>query len=741
MGEARKVVPRAAFAAAAAAAAGILGFGCGGGGAGGPVAPFGLDQRVPVASLAFPLAVPEEGSARFVDAFPALPAFEAPVLATHAPSGEDRIFVVERRGRVRVVRNDRAATEAPVFLDITSRVTDAGHEEGLLGLAFHPDHGTNGLFYVLYAEAGPTPCKTVIARYAATSDPDVADPASEVRLLTLSPPFRDHNGGTLAFGPDGFLYVSVGDGGSGGDPYDLAQDVGSPFGKVLRIDVDRTEGALPYAIPPDNPFATGTGGARREIYAWGLRNPWRMSFDRLTGTLWCGDVGQAEREEVSVLRKGGNYGWNAKEGTRTYDPGAAVGGPFEPPVHEYVSDSNAVIGGHVYRGAAVPALAGAYVYGDHAAGTVWALTSDGTTATSNVVLDRVEGLSSFGEDRAGEILACGVFDGRVRRMEANEGGGEPPAFPALLSETGLFADVATLRPAPGLVPYDVNAPLWSDGALKDRMLALPGLERIGWSRDGPWTFPTGTVLAKTFRLPLVEGDPASAVRVETRVLLRGAGGWEGFVYRWREDETDADLIAEAEERVLSVATPGGTAARTWRFPSRAECFQCHTEAAGRVLGLTTRQLRRTFDYGPYGGVPDDQLRTWEHLGLFDRALPATASLPAHPDPSDESLPVAPRARAYLETNCSVCHRAGGTSPAMDLRSTVATSAMGVVGVAPQAGDLGVAGALLVTPGDRARSVLWLRLREPGAHRMPPLATSVVDEAGSDLVGRWIDEGP
>jgi uncharacterized repeat protein (TIGR03806 family) len=314
-------------------------------------------------------------------------------------------------------------------------------------------------------------------------------------------------------------------------------------------------------------------------------------------------------------------------------------------------------------------------------------------------------------------------------------------FPARLSETGLFSDVATLRPAPGLVPYDVNAPLWSDGALKDRLLALPGVERIGWSLDGPWTFPTGTVLAKTFRLPLVEGDPASAVRVETRVLLRAAGGWEGFVYRWREDQSDADLIPGAEERLFSVSTPSGTVSRTWRFPSRSQCFQCHTAAAGRVLGLSTRQLHRPFDYGPYGGVVDDQLRTWSHLGLFDRTLPALDTLPAHPDPADESLPAGPRARAYLDVNCSVCHRAGGTAPSMDLRATVATSAMGVVGVTPQSGDLGVPGALLVAPGDRARSVFWLRLRDEGAHRMPPLATSVVDEAGGDVVGRWIDGGP
>jgi uncharacterized repeat protein (TIGR03806 family) len=734
---------RATWVAAslAAAAGAALGLGCGGGGGGGPEAPFGLTTRVPVTTLTFPLSAPRPGAARVVDAFPSLPSFQSPVFVTHAPSGEDRLFVLERRGRVRGLRNVPSASAWSTFLDLASVVTDAGGEEGLLGLAFHPSYGTNGSFYVSYVEEGTG--RTIVSRFQTSSNPDVADPGSETRLLVLSPPYTTHNGGMLAFGPDGYLYVSVGDGGDAGDPGNRAQNPSSLFGKILRIDVDRVDPGLAYAIPAGNPFAASTGGERREIYALGFRNPWRFSFDRVGGTLWCGDVGQESREEISIVRLGDNHGWRAMEGNRVNDGGLLDEGPFVPPLLDYAhaDTGTCVIGGYVYRGSAVPALYGAYLYGDYEATTVWALTSDGEIPTSNVALDRVDQLSSFGEDRSGEVLLCSLGSGRLYRLEPNPTVPEPP-FPQRLSETGLFSDVATLAPAPGLVPYDVNAPLWSDGAAKERWIALPGSERITWSQDGAWRFPGGTALVKTFSLPLVEGDPGSAVRVETRVLLLAASGWEGFVYRWRDDQTDADLIPGADARTFVVSTSSGDVERTWRFPSRTDCLRCHTSAAGRVLGLTTRQMNRDFSYpGPAGPVVDNQLRAWEHVGLFDGGVPDPGSLPAHPVPEDEALPVAPRARAYLEVNCSVCHRPGGTAATMDLRAHVPVPAMGVVGVRPTAGDLGLLDPYLVLSGDRTRSVLWHRVRDLGPSRMPPLATSLVDAAGEDLVGRWIDAGP
>jgi uncharacterized repeat protein (TIGR03806 family) len=690
---------------------------------------------VPVTTLAFPTAVPRTGSAVAVDAFPLLPDFASPVHATHAPSGADRVFVVEQRGRIWVVENDPGAATRKTFLDLSSRVAQTGSEEGLLSLAFHPEHGENGQFVVCYAEAGPPPARTVVARYRTTADPDVGDPASEERLLVLEPPQGNHNGGMLAFGPDGLLYLSVGDGGGQGDPNLHGQRLDVLFGKILRIDVDSTSPPLPYGIPADNPFAASTGGERREIWAFGFRNPWRISFDRTTGTLWCGDVGQYRREEVAIVRKGENHGWRAKEGTETFDAGLLGNAPFAPPVLDYGHvTGTAVIGGHVYRGSLVPALYGSYVYGDYSTGTIWGLSSLDGLPTANVVLDRVENPSSFGEDRAGEILVCGHLDGRVRRLVEND---EVPTlpFPQRLSETGIFEDVATLEPAAGILPYDVNVPLWADGASKDRLVALPGVERIGFSGDGAWRFPAGTALVKTFRLPLVEGDPSSAVRVETRVLLLSASGWDGFVYRWRDDQTDADLLSDADARTFTVETETGPEVRTWAFPGRGDCARCHSAAAGRVLGLTTRQTNRP------GAGGTNQLTAWASAGMFDAPVPAPATLPALPAPDDEAKPVALRARAWLEVHCAVCHQPSGTQPAFDLRASTPIEATGLVDALPQHGDLGVEGARLLRFGDRARSVLWLRAGHGGAARMPPLLTSVVDEEALDLLGRWIDEGP
>ena len=480
------------------------------------------------------------------------------------------------------------------------------------------------------------------------------------------------------------------------------------------------------------------------MWAYGLRNPWRFSFDRLTGALWLGDVGQGSWEEIDLVVKGGNYGWRAYEGTHVYDSRDLGRGPFLDPVHEYShADGNAVIGGYAYRGAAVPSLYGAYVYADNGSGRVWALSTDAQgQETSNVQITSLSSPSAFGEDASGELLAC-EYGGRIVKFRPLGGGGV--TFPATLSDTGIFASLSTLQPSAGLVPYDVNVPLWSDGALKDRLLALPGTERIGWSEDGAWTFPQGTVLVKTFRLPLVKGDASTAVKVETRVLIQSASGWDGYSYRWRADQSDADLLPGADTRALTItdpAAPGGSFVQTWQFPSRSDCLRCHTSAAGRVLGLTTRQMNRTFDYGAVGGSVDNQLRTFDHIDLFDVSLPSAALLPKHPVPTDGAAPLADRARAVLDANCSMCHRVGGTTGTnLDLRATIPLASMHAVGVAPSAGSLGVLDAFLIASGDRTRSVLHLRMRALDLNRMPPLASTLVDDPSATLIGDWIDSGP
>ncbi len=337
--------------------------------------------------------------------------YSLPLLVTHAGDASGRLFVVEQRGRILII--DRGRLLQTPFLDLTGRV-GSGNEQGLLGLAFHPDFEANGLFFVNYTDNRGD---TMVSRFAASADPNRADDSSEVEVLSYDQPFSNHNGGHLAFGPDGYLYISSGDGGSGGDPRNNAQDLDSLLGKILRIDVD----GLPLAIPPDNPFV-GDSSARDEIWAFGLRNPWRFSFDSRTGDLYIGDVGQNRVEEIDFQPGsspgGENYGWRRKEGNSCFNPSSGCDRPgLVDPILTYShSQGCSVTGGYVYRGRSAAALKGLYLFGDFCSGTIWAAEAraDGLWQSTRL-LDSGLSISSFGEDEAGEVY---VVDrgGRVFRL-------------------------------------------------------------------------------------------------------------------------------------------------------------------------------------------------------------------------------------------------------------------------------------------------------------------------------------
>jgi glucose/arabinose dehydrogenase len=340
-----------------------------------------------------------------------------PLALTHAGDGSGRIFVAEQGGTIRVIR-DGALVNEP-FLDISDRIT-AGGEQGLLGLAFHPD-STDPRFFVNYTDTkGDTRVSSFVVDAA---NPDRADPESEVRLLFIDQPYANHNGGALAFGPDGFLYIATGDGGSGGDPHGNGQSLKTLLGKILRIDVDQPEGNKAYAIPADNPFV-GQAGALPEIFVYGMRNPWRMSFDRANGDLWIGDVGQNAWEEVDVVRageSGQNFGWNRMEGAHCYKPRNGCEDPsLVLPVTEYNRKrGSTMIGGVVYRGSEQPALVGGYVFADFGSGKFWLIdaASDGPTEPV-LALEDGPHVASFGEDEAGEIYATGLTTGEVFKVRA-----------------------------------------------------------------------------------------------------------------------------------------------------------------------------------------------------------------------------------------------------------------------------------------------------------------------------------
>ena len=343
---------------------------------------------------------------RAVTMEPFVEGLDSPLAAVNAGDGSGRLFVVEQGGLIRIVRDGKLLPDA--FLDASAEIKSGG-EQGLLGLAFHPNYPQDPRFFVDYTD---TNGDTHVASFTVDpSNPDRADPSSEQRLLFVDQPYANHNGGALAFGPDGDLYVALGDGGSGGDPHGNGQKVSTMLGKILRIDVGAA-GATAYTAPPDNPFAS-TSGAEPAIFLYGLRNPWRFSFDRATGDLWIGDVGQGAWEEVDVARagtSGENYGWNRMEATHCFRPQYSH------------SDGCTVIGGSVYRGSGLPPIAGKYLFGDYCSGTIWAIDPTSNELRAPTVVGHVDGsLSSFGEDEAGELYVTDLSGGRLLKVSASRG--------------------------------------------------------------------------------------------------------------------------------------------------------------------------------------------------------------------------------------------------------------------------------------------------------------------------------
>jgi len=353
----------------------------------------------------------EEAALGLVNAFPQL-SFSQPLDLQSPDDGTNRIFVAEKGGRIRVFTNEPTVNEDTVFLDLSANLSTVS-EQGLLGLAFHPNYQSNGFFYVYYT---PTAGLSQVSRFTVSANAAIADAASELVLLEIPQPATNHNGGQIAFGPDGYLYIALGDGGGGGDPFENGQDRSTLLGSILRIDVDSQENGLNYSIPTDNPFI-GEPNVREEIYAYGLRNPWRMSFDTQTGELWTGDVGQNAIEEIDVVVSGGNYGWPIFEGTRCFSGDCNDTGLIDP-IFEYAQDNGdrSITGGFVYRGTTVPSLQGKYIYGDFVSGRIWALELDGTL-NELVEASRLN-IASFGTDTSQELYVC-AFDGSIYKFQEN----------------------------------------------------------------------------------------------------------------------------------------------------------------------------------------------------------------------------------------------------------------------------------------------------------------------------------
>lgn len=746
--------------------------------------PYGLNDRVnlsPFLNGVLPSASPlVTGSWSAVPAFPNL-IFTNALGLTFIP-GTNQLCVWEREGRVWSFINNSNVTQKKLVLDISVQC-QGWDDSGLLGLAFHPGFATNHFMFVYYVwvipgtvQGSPTTRPPTfmsgayhdrLVRYTLDTN-GVALPGSELILVDQPGDSVWHNGGGMFFHPtNGFLYWTDGDDATGSKTQIITNNL---FSGAFRVDVDMRGGAIShpiprqpangatanYFIPNDNPFV-GQTNVLEEFFCLGLRSPHRMTLDPPTGRIFIGDVGESQREEIDVIESGEsglNFQWNRIEG---------LGGDLTPPfvginrrpVLDYThSEGIAVIGGYVYRGSEFASdLGGKYIFGDNGARTVWVM-DESTVPAGKVALCTVPqgtgpnsgndytGLSSFGVDEAGEIYMCqmtsiGGYIYKLSRTGPTNTLNPPPLF----SQLGAFTNLATLAPAAWLVPYTVNSPLWSDAAYKSRWIALPTNTFIKFYPTGEWSFPSGTVFFKNFELATNESFPTLRRRLETRLLVCDTNGTAyGATYKWRPDNSEADLLTFSTNENILITTATGVRTQVWSYPGRQECLRCHTTAAGSVLGAKTRQLNGDLSYPT--GVTDNQLRTWNHLGFFATALneAAITNLLKSVSVSDTNATLELRARSYFDANCAHCHRPGGVNALFDMRLDTPLASQGLVNRAAL-NSLGLTGAKIVKPGDTNNSVLFQRDNSLGLIQMPPLAKNLVDTNAMAVIAAWITALP
>ncbi|MDP7019525.1 MAG: PQQ-dependent sugar dehydrogenase [Pirellulaceae bacterium] len=675
---------------------------------------------------------------RLKNSFPKLK-FTNPTVVTTAPDSE-RLFVVELTGQVYSFPMRSDVKEAELFADL-SKI--AGMERAY-GLTFHPDYANNGFCFACYTVGQELPEGTRVSRFRVVAgNPPTLDLESEEILLKWKS--GGHNGGCLKFGPDGFLYVATGDGGPAfpPDPLESGQTVDNLRSSILRLDVDRAAEGRKYSIPKDNPFVN-LPDARGEVWAYGFRNPWKMSFDTATGDLWVGDVGWEMWEMIYRVERAGNYGWSLVEASQPVHRERTRGPtPILPPTaaHSH-TESRSITGGFVYRGDTLPALRGAYIYGDYVTGKIWGLRHDGKQVVKiDELVDSSLQVIAFAQREDGEIYVVG-YDGTIHQLVESPSRQGNPNFPKKLSETGVFASTKDHKLAAGVVPYEVIAEPWEDHATSERFVGLPGDAALGVHDStnvqvgyikGQWAFPENGLLGKTISLELKRGDPATKRRLETQILHFYDGSWRAYNYIWNEEQTDAvrsdGKASQQDLQIIDPRAPGGKTTQTWRHASRGECLLCHTTRAGTVHGFQPEQLNRESGDG-------NQLSHFERIGLFQQPPPKRVKTLVAPHAAAGDL--TDRARSYLHVNCAHCHRrGGGGSAAIDVQWAHDLPKTNLLDARPTQGVFDIHRAEVLAQGDPYRSVLYYRMAKLGRGRMPHFGSQVVDRAGVSLMRDWI----
>ncbi len=678
--------------------------------------------------------------------------------------GTSDFIALGKEGRVWVFGGDPVTSTAHLALDIRDRM-ETDSEAGLTGVAFHPDFGVAGaedyqtvFLYYTYKHGTEYPIYDRLSKFQFDESRSLIDEQSEEILIQQPDRDINHNSGDMFFDEEGYLYLSLGDEGRSNNIYGNAQRLDHRlFSGIIRIDVDQDMTrshpirrfpepmkVLPegypttinqhYSIPDDNPWVDESGRFLEEFYAIGLRNPYSMYYESSDGTIWVADVGDDQKEEINVIRKGDNAQWAYLEGTspRSHPKPDELYGTERPPFYEYGRDKgHAVIGGFVYHGDDFPELNGKYIFGDWQAGTIWSLDPESENPVE-VLYRGFSKLVGFFGGMDGSICLFDIF-GNIHRLDKAE---TPAEIPPKLSDLDVFDDLTSLEPSDGIVPYEVNTPLWSDGADKNRWIALPKDSLIGFHPTDPWDFPEGTVFIKHFELTQ---DGAVAKRLETRffVVDRDKNAY-GITYKWNEEGTEAYLIGDSEEvsDTVEYAFRESTTG-IWNYPTRTQCLRCHNENAGFVLGVKTSQMNRTSSDGAIAGM--NQIEAFESMGMFRNDV--TGEMPKLASLSDTDVAIETRIRSYLDANCSHCHSGDGLSSNFDARFTTPIHQQQMI----NAGAISFnsdPGNAIVKPGNPEASELWIRDATLDGSKMPPIAKNTLDQEYLDLLRTWIlDELP
>ncbi len=672
----------------------------------------------------------------------------------------------------------------------------------------HPEFEKNGFLYVgANGKFGKEqPHKTRITRFE-TARTGKFEIVKESARTIIEWDSNGHNGGAMCFGNDGMMYITSGDGTSDSDLNLAGQDTTRLLAKVLRLNVDQPEAGKAYSVPNDNPWI-GRKDFVPEAFAMGLRNPWRISCDKATGNIWVGNNGQDLWETVYLLGKGDNYGWSVVEGTHPFYADRKSGPkPFAPPAaeHHHV-EARSLTGGVAYHGKRFPEIAGHYIYGDYATGKIWAIAPPEKGAKLPLkpreIADTPHQITAFAIDHDGELLILDHLTG-IHKLEPNPMAGKRGTFPVKLSQSGFFISVQNYKLRAAIIPYEVNSPFWSDGAFKTRHFFLPDIKDpntkdpntkdndgklvpqfVTHSASGPWNFPDGAVLIKSFALELQPGQESSRRWIETRFMVKEENEWTGYTYAWDADGRDATLVETGgKNKEFEIVKENKKDIQTWRYPSRAECMVCHSRASGFVLGLCDIQLNREVvrdgekinqiawiesrgrvvqslgtaridqlrERGKQLGIKDGQLEAWVALRTPEGGFPSqSAILDSDPskfdrlanpiDPKDGSIEK--RVRSYLHVNCSPCHvEAGGGNSKIRLDLGATLAQMNLLENKPGHHSFGLKDAQLVAPGAPQRSVLWHRIQTIGEGKMPPVGRNVTDPEGAKLVEEWIRSLP